>query len=69
MVESKVDSKIDHGCADCGFRKKYDQNPRSILGRMWHWHAGWCPGWKKYMASLTPDQRRDLADRYHLPRG
>ncbi len=54
------------GCATCGFRKKYDNNPKSFLGRLWRWHAGWCPGWKAYMKTLTEDERRELAMKYDL---
>jgi len=25
----------DHNCEDCGFRAKYDNNPKSLLGRLW----------------------------------
>jgi hypothetical protein len=37
----------ENNCEHCGFRAKYDNNPKSFLGRIWRWHAGWCPGWKK----------------------
>lgn len=53
-------------CANCGFRAKYDQNPRSILGRIWRWHAGWCPGWKAYMSSLPDEDRIRLAEKYNM---
>jgi hypothetical protein len=53
-------------CNDCGFRAKYDKNPRSILGRLWRWHAKWCPGWKKYMLSLPSEARIRLAEHYDL---
>jgi len=53
-------------CAACAFRKKYDDNPRSLLGRLWRWHVNWCPGWKGYMNSLAPKERSSLADRYNL---
>jgi len=56
----------DHNCEDCGFRAKYDKNPKSLLGRLWRWHAGWCPGWKKYMFSLSNERRIRLAERYDL---
>ncbi|MBN1999769.1 hypothetical protein JW935_19595 [candidate division KSB1 bacterium] len=56
----------DQNCADCGFRAKYDANPKSILGRIWRWHAGWCPGWKSYITSLPDEERIRLAKRYHL---
>ena len=55
-----------HNCGDCGFRAKYDNNPKSILGRIWRWHAGWCPGWKAYMKSLSVEERIRLADKYDM---
>lgn len=55
-----------HGCEDCAWRARYDRAPRSLLGRLWHWHARWCPGWKAYMASLPDAQRATLARRYDL---
>lgn len=55
-------------CATCKFRARYDRDPKSLLGRLWHWHAGWCPGFKAYMRSLPEDERRALAERYVLPR-
>jgi hypothetical protein len=55
-----------HNCENCGFRAKYDTNPKSFLGRLWRWHASWCPGWKKYMNSLPDQQRTELAQRYKL---
>ena len=53
-------------CAKCAFRAKYDNNPRSILGRLWRWHAGWCPGWKGYMGSLPEEERIELAKKYNM---
>uniref|UniRef100_A0A7V4LCT0 Uncharacterized protein n=1 Tax=Desulfobacca acetoxidans TaxID=60893 RepID=A0A7V4LCT0_9BACT len=55
------------GCAACRWRARYDANPKSWLGRLWRWHAGWCPGWRSYMASLPADDRRRLAEKYGLP--
>ena len=56
----------DHSCANCSFRAKFDSNPKSLLGRLWRWHAGWCPGWKAYMKSLPHDERVELAIRYDM---
>jgi len=53
-------------CASCGLRARYDQDPRSLLGRLWRWHAGWCPGWKAYMGSLPVEERNRLAETYDL---
>jgi hypothetical protein len=53
-------------CETCRFRARYDRNPRSFLGRLWKWHASWCPGWKGYMASLAKEERTQLAQKYQL---
>jgi len=51
-------------CEKCSFRAKYDNNPRSILGRIWKWHIGWCPGWKSYLKSLPEEERRKVIEQY-----
>ena len=56
----------ESSCEKCKFRAKYDKKPKSILGRIWRWHAGWCPGWKKYMRSLPDEKRIELAEKYNL---
>ncbi|MBW2349339.1 MAG: hypothetical protein JRF59_16140 [Deltaproteobacteria bacterium] len=53
-------------CKRCGLRARYDKNPRSLLGRLWQWHAGWCPGWRSYMRSLPREERKRLAETYGL---
>lgn len=44
-------------CATCGLRKRAEQNPNSLLARLWKWHTGWCPGWKAYQAALAEQQQ------------
>ena len=56
----------DHNCEKCGFRAKYDRRPKSLLGRIWRWHAGWCPGWNAYMRSLDDEKRIELAKKYQM---
>jgi len=56
----------DSNCANCAFRAKYDNNPKSFLGRIWRWHTNWCPGWKSYMTSLPDLERIELAKKYNL---
>ena len=51
-------------CENCKFRAKYDNNPRSILGRIWKFHIGWCPGWKTYLKSLSDEERKKLMYKY-----
>ena len=55
-----------HFCPQCPFRARYDNNPGSLLGRLWRWHANWCPGWNGYMRSLPPGQRHELACKYKM---
>jgi hypothetical protein len=40
-------------CANCPIRAKAEARPRSLIGRIWHWHIKWCPGWKAYQAYLA----------------
>jgi hypothetical protein len=44
-------------CENCSFRKQYDKNPRSLLGRLWKWHTHWCPGWKKYIDAISKENQ------------
>ena len=55
-----------HNCENCNFRATYDKNPKSFLGRIWRWHAGWCPGFKTYITFLPDAQRIEIAERYRL---
>lgn len=51
-------------CAECKLRAKYDNNPKSLMGRLWRWHINFCPGWKAYMLSLTENDRISVAQKY-----
>ncbi|MGD9160686.1 MAG: hypothetical protein PVG39_19875 [Desulfobacteraceae bacterium] len=53
-------------CENCGFKAKYDKNPKSFLGRIWRWHIGFCPGWKKYFNDLPEDKKSELSSQYKL---
>ena len=53
-------------CENCKFRAIYDRKPKSLLGRIWRWHAGWCPGFKAYLGSLSEQERRALVERYGI---
>ena len=55
------------GCATCSFRRKYDDRPQSFLGRLWRWHANFCPGWKAYMATLPDEEKKAVAEKYDFP--
>jgi len=56
----------DVKCENCAFRAKYDQNPASFLGKLWRWHANWCPGWKAYMTSMPGERRISIAEKYNM---
>jgi len=56
----------EQNCENCAFRAKYDSKPQSLLGRLWRWHANWCPGWKAYMKSLSPEKRTGMARQYNM---
>ncbi len=53
-------------CPTCGWRKKYDDNPNSFLGKLWRWHAHVCPGWKAYMKTLSDQERKATATKYQI---
>ncbi len=51
-------------CENCKLRKKYDSKPRSLAGRFWKWHIKFCPGWKSYLQSKSPEEREILFNKY-----
>ena len=54
----------DQDCENCAWRAKYDNNPKSLLGRLWRWHINFCPGWKSYMTSLSEEDKLVIANKY-----
>lgn len=46
----------EHKCASCAMRKRAEENPNSLRGRLWRWHTSWCPGWKAYQRSLADEK-------------
>lgn len=55
-------------CENCAIRAKYDNNPKSLIGRFWRWHISFCPGWKKYFNSLDETRKQDITVKYNLTR-
>ena len=55
-----------HNCEQCPLRQRYDRNPKSLLGRFWRWHIGFCPGWKAYFLSLDEQQKQALRLKYQF---
>ena len=35
-------------CETCSMRMKAEKNPNALLSRIWRWHTGWYPEYKKY---------------------
>jgi len=35
-------------CETCSMRLKAEKNPDALLSRIWRWHTGWCPEYKKF---------------------
>ena len=54
------------GCDNCRLRGLYDKNPKSVVGRLWRWHIGFCPGWKKHFKSLSEEKKLELTQQYDL---
>lgn len=55
-----------HNCEKCKFRAVYDNNPGSLLGRLWRWHINWCPGWNKYYKTLDGIAKEGIAKKYQF---
>ena len=55
-----------HNCESCSIRAKYDNAPKSLIGRFWRWHIKFCPGWKKYLNSLDDSTKTALKEKYNL---
>ena len=53
-------------CANCKLRARYDKNSKSLLGRFWRWHIGFCPGWKGYMKQLNEEECEVYRKKYNL---
>nr|WP_321498752.1 hypothetical protein [uncultured Methanolobus sp.] len=54
----------ENNCGNCKLRLKYDEKPKSFLGRFWRWHINFCPGWKKYFTSLPREEKSEVAAKY-----
>ena len=51
--KSNASTEETFGCETCPMRQKAEQNPQSLMARLWRWHTRWCPGWKAYQAHLA----------------
>lgn len=57
---------MESNCSNCSLRAKYDRNPHSLMGKFWRWHIRFCPGWKRYVSSLSPEQQESIMKRYDV---
>jgi len=53
-------------CGECPLRAKYDENPKSIAGRFWKWHIKFCPKWKRYVKSISEEEKEALRSKYKI---
>jgi hypothetical protein len=63
----KEEAMSEPGCANCAWRVRYDERPKSLLGRLWRFHANFCPGWKAFMKSLPEEEKRAFVEKYNFP--
>lgn len=59
-------SQNTYPCETCKLRANYEKNPKSLLGRFWHWHISFCPGWKAYFQSRTDSEKAELRSKYNF---
>ena len=50
-------------CADCAWRKRSEENPKSFMARIWRWHTKVCPAWKAYQRELAQRRTADHESR------
>jgi hypothetical protein len=55
-----------HNCEECPLRRKYDEKPKSLIGRFWRWHINFCPGWKGYMKDMDDTEKAEISTKYNL---
>jgi len=57
---------MESKCENCKLRAHYEKSPKSFMGRFWHWHINFCPGWKAYFTSLSDEQKVELRKKYNF---
>lgn len=50
-------SSKEPSCATCALRRRAKDKPNGFWAWLWRWHAGWCPGWKRYQAWLAAQEK------------
>ncbi|MCF8099736.1 MAG: hypothetical protein K9K65_17985 [Desulfarculaceae bacterium] len=44
-------------CATCAMKRYAEKKPGTIWAKLWRWHTGWCPGYKRYQAWLAAQDK------------
>ncbi|MCK9160216.1 MAG: hypothetical protein WCR45_07090 [Bacteroidaceae bacterium] len=57
---------MEQKCDNCSLKARYDKNAKSFLGKLWRWHINFCPGWKAYFASCSPEEQEELRKKYNF---
>jgi len=65
-LKKRGENMAESNCRKCPFRAKYDNNRKSLLGRLWRFHINFCPGWKAFMKSLPQEEKASLIQQYGL---
>ena len=47
-------------------RAKYDQNPKSLVGRFWRWHINFCPGFRAYFTNQDEEIQKEIREKYNF---
>ncbi|MFR9649793.1 MAG: hypothetical protein SNJ33_06630 [Rikenellaceae bacterium] len=55
-------------CDKCKLREAYDKNSSSLIGKFWRWHINFCPGWRLYYNSLSPEAQEEISKKYSFKR-
>ena len=53
-------------CETCPMRAKYDQNPKSLVGRFWRRHINFCPGFRAYFTHQDEEIQKEIREKYNF---
>ena len=44
---------MESKCANCEWRKRSEEKPKTFSARLWRFHLKFCPMWKAYQKELA----------------
>jgi len=53
-TESPRTLALANFCHGCGVCARAERRPRSLFGRLMHWHRTWCPMWSAHTEIYGP---------------